>query len=602
MTRNNLYLVNRIHFCSASGHSLINLSKSTAIAIIVVLCILLLPFSTARAAQFTVDGWKVEYWRNHPVGTPSNAYDRAVIVIHGIDRNANDHYERIVTAAQTENVLDNTLIIAPQFKISDDSPAVDELYWSSSGWKIGFKSTNGNRTPSFQVIDHLLGLVNDNFPYVTLVSIVGHSAGGQFVQRYGALNEMEPALRTEIDIRYIVANPSSYMYLTDDRPLSTTGCSNYDEYRYGISNLPETLSYTNLSQSSIGNQLTSRSLYILLGTQDTDPDSFNLDKSCMANAQGLNRFQRGTLYYDHIMEFGPGANHIKLEIEEVGHSSNGMFNSSKGRETIFDTGSETTHPDLLVISPSVTDANLTPDQFFTINATTKNQGTATANSTVLRYYQSTDATININDLQLTNDSVASLASGETSLESASLTAPSSAGTYWVGACVDAVTGESDTSNQCSSGVQIVVSSVPQGDKYELDNTSGLASIIQSGIPQSRSIIPASDQDWIKIILQVESDLTLETTGVSGDTLIWLFDENLSQIAFDDDGDGSDYFSKIDIADLSAGTYYAMIEEYHNDDEILSYTLTAKYLLSQEDDWLLTILPAIIANTKSLAPE
>ena len=46
-----------------------------------------------------------------------------------------------------------------------------------------------------------------------------------------------------------------------------------------------------------------------------------------------------------------------------------------------------------------------------------------------------------------------------------LTAPSSPGTYYYGACVDAVTDESDTTNNCSASVQVTVSEPqdqPQG--------------------------------------------------------------------------------------------------------------------------------------------
>ena len=38
----------------------------------------------------------------------------------------------------------------------------------------------------------------------------------------------------------------------------------------------------------------------------------------------------------------------------------------------------------------------------------------------------------------------------------SLTAPSTAGTYYYGACVDAVTDESNTANNCATGVQVTV--------------------------------------------------------------------------------------------------------------------------------------------------
>ncbi|CAK8715009.1 Serine protease, subtilase family [Candidatus Electrothrix laxa] len=122
-----------------------------------------------------------------------------------------------------------------------------------------------------------------------------------------------------------------------------------------------------------------------------------------------------------------------------------------------------TQPDLTVISPSVSDSALTPGQSFIINATAKNQGTATANSSTLRYYRSTDATITTADTELTTDAVASLATGTTSAQNASVTAPTSEGTYWVGACVDTVTNESDTTNQCSTAVQITVAAATQPD-------------------------------------------------------------------------------------------------------------------------------------------
>ena len=49
-----------------------------------------------------------------------------------------------------------------------------------------------------------------------------------------------------------------------------------------------------------------------------------------------------------------------------------------------------------------------------------------------------------------------LAASGTSSESVALTAPSTAGTYYYGACVDAVVRESDTNNNCSASVQVTV--------------------------------------------------------------------------------------------------------------------------------------------------
>ena len=117
-------------------------------------------------------------------------------------------------------------------------------------------------------------------------------------------------------------------------------------------------------------------------------------------------------------------------------------------------------PDLDVLFLSVSDSSPDAGASFTLNATVHNRGIASSAATTLRYYRSTDATISGTDTQVGTDAVGSLAASGTSDESIGLTAPSSPGTYYYGACVDAVTGESDTSNNCSSSVQVDVTEPP----------------------------------------------------------------------------------------------------------------------------------------------
>ena len=123
--------------------------------------------------------------------------------------------------------------------------------------------------------------------------------------------------------------------------------------------------------------------------------------------------------------------------------------------TVTDSASE---PDLAVESVSVSDSSPSAGASFTLSATVRNRGDGQSGSTTLRYYRSTNTTISRSDTQVGTDSVSGLAASRTSSESVRLTAPSSAGTYYYGACVDSVTGESDTSNNCSSGVRVTVSS------------------------------------------------------------------------------------------------------------------------------------------------
>ena len=117
----------------------------------------------------------------------------------------------------------------------------------------------------------------------------------------------------------------------------------------------------------------------------------------------------------------------------------------------------TSSPDLIVKSISlIGEATLVPGDNFRLNTTVQNQGIGESDSTALRYYRSSDATISGSDAEVGTDSVSSLNADGTETGNISLTAPLAAGTYYYGACVDSVTGESDTNNNCSQSVTITV--------------------------------------------------------------------------------------------------------------------------------------------------
>ena len=92
-----------------------------------------------------------------------------------------------------------------------------------------------------------------------------------------------------------------------------------------------------------------------------------------------------------------------------------------------------------------------------------NDGDEASAATTLRYYRSTGAVITTSDTEVGTDEVGALAASGTSDESVSLTATLPARTYYYGACVDAVTGESDTTNNCSSSVQVTVTAPNKPD-------------------------------------------------------------------------------------------------------------------------------------------
>ena len=107
------------------------------------------------------------------------------------------------------------------------------------------------------------------------------------------------------------------------------------------------------------------------------------------------------------------------------------------------------NPDLIVTSVEVSDSGLEAGATFTLSAVVENAGEGKSEVTALRYYQSTDATITATDTWVGTVTIAGLAGSGSSSQSVELTAPSSPGRYYYGACVDAVPGESDTTNNCS---------------------------------------------------------------------------------------------------------------------------------------------------------
>ena len=71
-------------------------------------------------------------------------------------------------------------------------------------------------------------------------------------------------------------------------------------------------------------------------------------------------------------------------------------------------------------------------------------------ATTVRYKRSTDATITTSDTTVGTDEVNTLVPSGGYGATIKLTAPSTPGTYYYGACVDAVPRESDITNNCST--------------------------------------------------------------------------------------------------------------------------------------------------------
>ena len=145
-----------------------------------------------------------------------------------------------------------------------------------------------------------------------------------------------------------------------------------------------------------------------------------------------------------------------LQVMSLGYSADGfMANLSRASPPASDV--PVVAPDLVVEIPSVSDGAPEAGQAFTFSARVGNRGDGDAGATTLRYYRSANANISASDLEVGNDRVNALSASESSGASLTLNAPEDPGTYYYGACADAVPDESDTTNNCSAGRPITVS-------------------------------------------------------------------------------------------------------------------------------------------------
>ncbi len=110
----------------------------------------------------------------------------------------------------------------------------------------------------------------------------------------------------------------------------------------------------------------------------------------------------------------------------------------------------------------------------------------------------------------------------------------------------------------------------EADVYEPDDDWRLALPVLPGVALSRSICPASDEDWAIFTLEAGAAVTLETAGAAGDSELWLLDPAVHALAYDDDG-GSGAFSRLDLT-LYPGTYFVLVRAKPDTAAIPHYTL------------------------------
>lgn len=305
-------------------------------------------------------------YRSYSLDVRNDHVRRALIMVHGTNRNADHYFQTAVTAAFLGQAIDDTVVISPHLVSADpgcnDKLAPNEVSWSCRGdsWRSGGTSTSNPRLTSFDFIDEILRkLANKNmFPNLTHIVVAGHSAGGQVVARYAMVNRVHDALG--VAVSYVVANPSSYAWPDATRPTPTgdgtpenakaawntekphtnfsygafdaKGCANYDRWPFGLED--RTSGYTKgTSDDQLKKQLATRPTTYLLGQVDVLPLG-GFDSSCSAMAQGATRRARGEAFVKYINEQLGATQPVQI-VPECGHNDRCIYTTDEVLPLIF---------------------------------------------------------------------------------------------------------------------------------------------------------------------------------------------------------------------------------------------------------------------------
>ena len=290
--------------------------------------------------------WRSMIYTSYSLATPNPAITRAFVLIHGTGRDADNYFRTALAAAFLGGALDNTIVISPHIASASgscaDKLADHEVSYSCGGdsWRSGGTSASSDKITSFHFVDEILRkLANkQTFPNLRAIVVAGHSAGGQYVNRYAMANQVHEKLG--VPVTYIVSNPSSYAYLDATRPRGEEfanfgdgrNCTTYNKWPYGLET--RTSGYTaKQSDDQLKKQLAARPVTYLLGEIDILPLG-GFDSSCPAMAQGPTRFARGQAFGKYVNR-KIGAQHKIVNVPLCGHNARCMFTSEPALQIAF---------------------------------------------------------------------------------------------------------------------------------------------------------------------------------------------------------------------------------------------------------------------------
>lgn len=229
-------------------------------------------------------------------------------MVHGLLRDMKSYFG-MANSAWGKN--SNILVWAPRFPIQSEIPDSSYNYWSQTSAATGDASNGPSNMTSFEFLDAINGAFFKLYGITTAV-LSGHSFGGQVLARYTGVSYL-PELFPNVKIYYCILSPSSFLWISSDRP-NASSCGN--NWFYGLDRLNV---YANkMGANNIYCNYMNRNIIVMCGTNDTS--SAMLDQSCAANAQGANRYERAQNFVALMEKLG--AKNFQYEYFNGGHGSN----------------------------------------------------------------------------------------------------------------------------------------------------------------------------------------------------------------------------------------------------------------------------------------
>jgi len=308
------------------------------------------PVRVVADARLSLGAGVLPLYLSHDWDKPLPGITRAVIVLHGRRRDADTYWHAAGNAASAGgSAAHGSLLIVPQFLADVDVRhhrlPPEMTHWTLESWMGGGPAEGPAPISSFDALDAVLARLGDRvrFPALRTIVVAGHSGGGQVAQRYAVLGRGgDPLGAVGVAVRYVVANPSSYVYFSADRPqgnggfapFPTEACPGFDDWKYGMNALPPYAGPT--PPAALEAAFVRRQVIYLWGDEDTDRDQPALDKSCAAAAQGPHRLARGQAYFAYLKARHPDLAHRAMVVPGVGHDGDAMFSSAPGLAALFD--------------------------------------------------------------------------------------------------------------------------------------------------------------------------------------------------------------------------------------------------------------------------